>query len=121
MKRSKVHGFILFSLGAWFEEANRRIKDKPLRITISKRIFIDLVQNAGMAKKQERALYKNLEVLEKRRLISYKNKELALTKRGQKLYDNIKKDMGFYTNVLEKLVTKSPTSYTTRKLQTTLK
>ena len=73
MKQSKVHSFILFSLGAWFEEANKHIEDKPLQVSISKKTFIELVMNAGIARKQERALYKNLETLEKKKLISYEN------------------------------------------------
>lgn len=120
MKRSKVHGFILFSLGAWFEEANKRIGDKPLQVSISKKTFIELVINAGIAKKQERALYKNLEQLEKKKLISYTNKELELTKKGQKAYTKVKSEIGPYVNVLDKLITKSPTSYT-RKVQTIFK
>jgi DNA-binding PadR family transcriptional regulator len=117
MKHSKVHGFILFSLGAWFEEANKRIGDKPLQVSISKKTFIELVMNAGIAKKQERALYKNLEQLEKKKLISYINKGLSLTKKGEKHYGKIKQDMAPYINVLDKLVSQSPTSYT-RKVQT---
>ena len=117
MKRSKTHSFILFSLGAWFEEANKRIEDRPLEVSISKKTFIELVMNAGIAKKQERALYKNLEHLEKKKLVSYINTGLELTKKGQKRYDKIKSEMAPYINVLEKLVTKSPTSYT-RKVQT---
>jgi hypothetical protein len=107
-------------LGAWFEEANRRIEDKPLQVSISKKTFIELVMNAGIAKKQERALYKNLEELEKKKAISYINKSLALTPKGEKLYAKIKQDMAPYMNVLEKLVTQSPTSYT-KKVQTVFK
>lgn len=117
MKHSKVHGFILFSLGAWFEEANKRIRDKPLEVSISKKTFIELVMNAGIAKKQERALYRNLEQLEKKKTISYINKSLALTTKGKKMYSKIKQDMAPYLNVLDKLIAKSPTSYT-RKVQT---
>ena len=73
--------------------------------------------NAGIAKKQERAIYRNLEELEKKKSIAYVNKSLALTKKGEKLYAKIKEDMAPYINVLDKLVTESPTSYT-RKVQT---
>jgi DNA-binding PadR family transcriptional regulator len=104
-------------LGAWFEEANKHIEDKPLQVSISKKTFIELVTNAGIAKKQERALYKNLEHLEKKKLVSYINKGLSLTKKGQKRYDKIKDEMAPYINVLGKLTEKSPTSYT-RKVQT---
>jgi DNA-binding PadR family transcriptional regulator len=117
MKQSKVNSFILFSLGAWFEEANKHIEDKPLQVSISKKTFIELVMNAGIARKQERALYKNLETLEKKKLISYENKDLQLTKKGEKAYLKVKDELKPYINVLGKLTEKSPTSYT-RKVQT---
>ena len=117
MKTTKVQRFILFSLGKWFEEANKKIKHKPLKVSISKRIFIDLVKIAKIAKKQERALYKNLEILEKKKLIEYDNKELELTKKGKKLYEEINNNMKPYINVFKKLKEKSPISYT-KKIQT---
>ena len=88
MKSTKTLRFMLYSLGAWFEEANKKIKNKSLKVSISKTTFIDLVKTAKFAKKQERALYKNLEILEKKKLLSYNNKELKLTERGKKLKKN---------------------------------
>ena len=120
MKTTKVQRFILFALGKWFEEANKKIKHKPLKVSISKRIFIDLVKTAKIAQKQERALYKNLEILEKKKLVEYKNKELDLTKRGKKLYEEINKGVLPYLNVFKKLKDKSPISYT-KKVQTIFK
>ncbi len=117
MKSTKTQRFMLYSLGKWFEEANRKIKAKNLKVSISKTLFIELVLNAGFAKKQKRALYKNLEVLEKKKLISYRNRELELTKKGDKLFKEIKEDIMPYINVYKKLEDKSPTSYT-RKVQT---
>ena len=117
MKWTKVQKFILYALGRWFEEANKRIKDKSLTVSISKSHFIDVVMNAGIAKKQQRALYKNLETLEKKRLVSYSNKELFLTKRGEHWYKEIKSEMEPYIHVVKKLQEKSPTSYT-KKVQT---
>jgi len=117
MKWTKVQKFILYALGRWFEEANKRIKDKQLGVSISKSLFIDVVKNAGFAKKQERALYKNLETLEKKKLVSYKNKELFLSKRGEYWYKEIKNEIDPYLNVAKKLQDKSPTSYT-KKVQT---
>lgn len=120
MKSTKTQNFILFSLGKWYEEANKKIKGKPLEVCISKKSFIELVTKASLAKKQERALYKNLETLEKKKFISYKNKELMLTKKGKKLYDKLNKEISPYLNLYDKLKSKSPTSYT-KKVQTILK
>jgi hypothetical protein len=117
MKYTKTQRFILFSLGAWFEEANKKIGDKPLKVSISKKSFIELARNSGIAKKQERALYKNLEVLEKKKLLTYETKELKLIKKGETLYKKVREELDPFINLLYKLMTKSPTSYT-KKVQT---
>jgi len=120
VKSTKTQRFILFTLGKWYEEANKKIKGKPLQVCISKKIFIELVRKAGFAKKQERALYKNLETLEKKKLVKYANKELVLTIKGKKLFSKINNQVSPYINLYEKLKSKDPTSYT-RKVQTILK
>jgi predicted transcriptional regulator len=120
MKSTKTQRFILYSLGKWFEEANKKIKNTSLAVSISKTSFIELVLNSGIAKKQKRAIYKNLEDLEKRKLINYKNKEMELTKKGKKLFKEIKADLKPYIIVYKKLKEKSPTSYT-KKVQTVFK
>jgi len=120
MHSTKTQKYILYSLGAWFEEANKKIRHKRLEVSISKSLFIELILNAGFAKKQKRALYKNLESLEKKKFISYKYKELALTKKGQRLFQEIKTNIHPYIVVYTKLKKKNPTSYT-KKVQTVFK
>jgi len=120
MKTTRVQNFILFTLGRWFEEANKKIKNKSLTVSISKKLFIELVKVAQFAKKQERALYKNLEILEKKKLIEYKNKELELTKKGKELYEDISKRLKPFFNVFKKLKEKDPIGYT-KKVQTIFK
>lgn len=51
MKITKTEQFILYSLGKWFEEANRKIKSGNLKVSISKSLFIELVIKANFAKK----------------------------------------------------------------------
>jgi len=120
MKTTKVQNYILYSLGKWFEEANKKIKAKSLAVSISKVSFIELVKTANFAKKQERALYKNLEILEKKKLISYKNKELELTDKGNKLFKKIEKDILPYFEVIITLKGTNPNQYT-KKVQTVFK
>ncbi len=120
MKTTRVQNFMLFTLGKWFEEANKKIKNKSLQVSISKKTFIEVVKTAKFAEKQERALYKNLEILEKKKLIEYKNKELDLTERGKKLYADINKRLMPFFNVFNKLKKKGPISYT-KKIQTVFK
>ncbi len=120
MKSTKTQRFILYSLGKWFEEANKKIKAKHLKVSISKSLFIEVVMKSGIAKKQRRALYKNVETLEKRKFLTYKNRELELTKKGERLFKQIDREMSPYINVYKKLKEKSPTSYT-KKVQTVFK
>lgn len=117
MKTTRVQNFILFTLGKWFEEANRKIDDGQLRVSISKPVFISFIRAAGFAKKQERALYKNLEILEKKKLVSYHNGSLALTSKGHALYDDINKRLAPFFGVFTKLKESDPINYT-RKVQT---
>ena len=120
MPATNVQQYILFALGKWFEEANERIKFQPLEVSLSKNLFIDVVKRAEFAKKQPRALYKNLEILQKKKLISYKSKELKLTKKGEKLYQDINIKVMPYVNVFRKLKERDPTSYT-KRVQTVFK
>ncbi|MBN2458298.1 hypothetical protein JXB31_04170 [Candidatus Woesearchaeota archaeon] len=88
----KKHQYILFTLGRLYSELNSRLKDRHLRIAIPKYVFIELVQKANITEKKARALYRNLETLEKKKLISYKNSCLALTDKGDRLYLKIRKE-----------------------------
>jgi hypothetical protein len=117
MQVTKTQKYILYALGKWFEETNKKIKDQPLKVSISKSVFIDLVKKAKIADKQSRALYKNLETLEKSKLISYKNKELELTKKGDNIYKQIEKDIIPYIKLIKKINQKDTLKYT-RKVQT---
>ncbi len=89
-------------------------------MSLSKRSFIDLARKARITEKKERALYKNFEVLEKKGLVVYKNKNLMLTGRGQKLFSSIKKDLDPYVNVANILGSRDVLRHT-RKAQTVFK
>lgn len=86
---SRPQAFVLFALGRCYEECDRRFADKPLVVQMSKKAFIDLAQAAGMVSKGERAMYKNLEDLEAKKLISYENKSLKLTARGERFFQEL--------------------------------
>ena len=120
MRVTDVQAKMLFTLGYWYKEANRRIKAKGIEVVISKSSFISALMSAGVAGKKERALYKNLQVLEKARLISYDNKKLKLTSKGAEVYKRVKDSVMQYVRVIGKLKTKDPKSYT-KKLQTVFK
>src|SRR3989338_4801352 len=89
MRLTSEQNFILFSLGKCYEEFNRRFKEAPVQIEMSKSHFIELARAAGMVQKKARALYKNLEDLEAKKLLSYANTSLKLTYKGEKHYQRL--------------------------------
>jgi len=112
MRLTSEQNFILFSLGKCYEEFNRRFKEAPVQIEMSKSHFIELARAAGMVQKKERALYKNLEDLEAKKLLSYDNKSLKLTARGDKNYRALLSKINPYVEVACLLKTKNLLKYT---------
>lgn len=92
--------FVLYSLGQYLKEANKKFEDQPLEVSVSKINFIRMMQNADIIKKAERSLYKNLEVLEKKRLINYKNKFLSLNEKGLKKFNDMDSEISPYLHML---------------------
>ncbi len=82
--------------------------------------FIELARKANITEKKERALYKNLEALEQLKLISYDNKNLALTPKGRGVFERVKDDLAPYINVRGVLASDHVLNYTT-KSQTILR
>lgn len=120
MGLTKKQRLILYALGSWYLEANKKLKDQSLEIAISKAVFIDLIKKAHITERDERTLYKHLETLEKKKIISYKSKNLALTAKGRRLFEEINEELLPFTTVLEILKAKDPLSYS-RKAQTIFK
>ena len=117
---TKVQEFMLYALGTTYEQFTARFAGKPMAIVMSKADFIELVHSAKIASKKDRAVYRNLESLEKLRLIAYNNRTLALTKKGQLAYASIKRDLGPYFFVSDLLKSNDLLKYTTKK-QTVLR
>ncbi len=120
MEVGKPHKFILFTLGEYYSEVNKRLKTKSLQLIISKVVFIDLLKKAGIVKKKERAVYKNLEWLEKKKYIKYDNRVLSLTNKGNKELEKIRKEIQPYINVSKILKSKDLLKIA-KKSQTVLK
>ena len=96
---SKQQEYVLFALGRCYEECDRRFANTPVNVQLSKMNFIELAREAGMVKKGVRALYKNLENLEKKKLVAYKNKSLKLTTKGEKVFHSLLKNVEPYIAV----------------------
>ena len=120
MRVTKVQAFILFALGTCYAEFSKRFADKPLSVSMNKVAFIELARKANITTKKERALYKNLEALEALKLVAYDNKNLALTPKGQKVFERVHADLEPYINIKGVLTSDDIAKFTTRT-QTILK
>lgn len=108
---------ILHSLGQFYISLNQSLIEKPVRVRTSKITFIELLLKSNIIGKQERALYKNLEKLEKKRLIKYEHHLIKCTERGLRELEKIQKEIKPFADIehyFQKGV-KSP-----RKLQTVM-
>ena len=99
MKLNKIEKVMLYALGRYYEVSSKSLPDKSLTIHLPKTVFIDFVKKVGLFEKGERAIYKNLEYLEKRKLVSYENKSLRLTEKGGKEYTSIRTGLKPYFEV----------------------
>ena len=108
----------MFVLGKLYEESNRKLKEKILQVSISKSAFIEIVKKGGLTEKGERALYKNLEDLEKLNYINYENKILGLNRKGLKEYNKINRELKPYLNII-KIIESENLVRLTKKAMTT--
>ena len=117
IKITKTQKLILYSLRQFYQSLNQPLSEKHLRLRTSKIAFIELLLSSRIMGKQERALYKNLETLEDKKLIEYHNRKIKLTEKGVKIIDKINKEVKQFNNVKEYFKeVKKPK----RKLQTTI-
>lgn len=119
MRLNKKHKFILYALYQFLREANKRFTDKPLKMSVSKIVFIEALKKTKIADKSERALYRNLEVLEKKKLIRYENKFLKPTKRGLNMFISMHREIFPYLHATAILKKEAPRM--SRKAQTYFK
>ncbi|MFT4302968.1 MAG: hypothetical protein ACMXYG_00225 [Candidatus Woesearchaeota archaeon] len=120
MVLTKQEAYLLFALGKCYEIYNKRFNDKPLEVSISKSIFIDILISSKSIDIKSRAIYKNLESLEKKKLIKYSDKELKFTKKGLNEFKTKNKIISEYLILLEHI--KDPKTIKLHKrLQTKLK
>ena len=116
MKLTRTQRFILYSLSKFYEHLNQPLEDKPLKLRTSKVAFIELLTKSKIIARQERALYKNLEILEKKKLIEYDNRMIRFTKIGLTITARICAEVEMFGKIEEYFKSAS----TKRKLQTTI-
>lgn len=120
MRITKPQKYILFVLGKSYERINQKYREQPIEISISKIAFIELAKSAKLTEKRIRSLYKNLESLEKNKLIDYRNKSLHLTEKGADIYKKINSHLTPFLDVLQIINSSDMLKYT-NKTRTILK
>lgn len=118
MKLTKTERLILYSLGQFYASINQPLEEKPLKLETMKITFIELLLQSGIISKQERALYKNLEALEDKKLIEYENRMIRFTDSGLKILQKINTEIKQFVDVENYFRRKQKTR---RKLQTVIK
>jgi len=69
-------------------------------MSVSKINFIELLKRLKITEKSQRGLYKNLQTLEKKKLIQYENRFLKITSKGLKIVNRIENNINPYMLVL---------------------
>lgn len=117
MKPTKTQHLILFALGQFYTSLNQPLVEKPVQVRTSKIAFIEHLLKSKIISKQERALYKNLETLEHKKLILYENKMIMFTEFGLKELEKIGKEIQHFTDLENYFQQEKPKG----KLQTVMK
>jgi hypothetical protein len=116
MKLTKNQSLIIYSLRQFYESINQPLEQKPVTLRTSKIAFIELLLESQTMSKQKRAVYKNLETLEKKKLIAYDYRMIRFTEKGLKESEKINKEISQYTDIQKHFQGKKPK----RKLQTVI-
>ena len=117
MLLSKTERLILYSLGQFYRRLNQPLTDKHLKLRTSKIAFIEVLLSSKIITKQPRTVYKNLENLEKKKLISYDKRMIKFTALGLNILEKINLEIKQFVDVKEHFrKTKKPK----RKLQTVI-
>lgn len=114
MAFSKPQQHVLFLLGLCQEAYQKKLEDKPLNVSLSKIAFIELAIKAGLVEKKESALYKNLEMLEKNKCLRYFNKNLELTDKGKKKFEELRGELSPYLSACFTVSPESVSKFSTK-------
>ena len=97
MKIAKNQRLILYSLSCFYKSINQPLISKPLQLTTSKITFIELL--LGVIGKKERAIYKDLECLEQKKMIEYDQRMIQFTELGLREVEKIDREIGLYVSI----------------------
>jgi len=118
-KLTKPEKYVLYAIGFSYSSFNNKFKNKPFNVYFTKVSIIDILISTKSVDKKERALYKNIESLELKGYLKYKNNELSFTKKGFKAFTIISEYLKRFDN-LRKKISNPKTLKLHKKIQTKL-
>ncbi|MFC1741373.1 hypothetical protein ACFL3V_02470 [Nanoarchaeota archaeon] len=110
---------MLFILGQFLKATDKKFGPRHLSVSVSKVEFIESIIKLDIVAKKDRAVYRNLEELQKSRMVIYDEKSLRISKKGFAEYDRILKEFGAFIHIMQKMDPKKITFK--RKTQTRLR
>ena len=116
MKLSRVQKLVLYALGEFYASLNHPLLEKNLHLRTSKITFIELLLSSKIIAKQERAVYKNLEDLEKSKMIEYNHRMIKFTDKGLGELKKIEQEIKKFSEITSHFQKEKPK----RALQTTI-
>ena len=99
MLLGKTERLILYSLSEFYKSINQPLTATPLKLRTSKIAFIELLIEAKVISQQKRAVYKNLEALEEKKLIAYDKRMIKLTEKGLEILDKINQEVNQFVKI----------------------
>jgi len=117
MGASKKEKLVLYALHHYYNTVKDRLNKQMIEPTLTKTTFIELLMKAKLVEKKERAIYRNLESLEKQKLISYNKSKLRLTIKGSRICKKIHKDIEGFLFIHSTIKSGSP-STKAKRIQT---
>ncbi|MBI2666120.1 hypothetical protein HYX13_00760 [Candidatus Woesearchaeota archaeon] len=119
LKLTPTQKQMLYALGKFYEALNQPLVEKPLQLRTSKKKFIEVLLNSGIFAKKERAVYLNLETLEKKKnCLSYESHLIKMTEKGLLELQKIEKETQKLIALKNSFLNKKPLK---KDLQTIIK
>ncbi len=118
MTLTRVQRLILYSLGQFYRALNQPLIETLLELETQKITFIEHLKKSSVISKQERSIYRNLETLEQKKMITYDNHMIKFTKLG---LDELEKINSEISQILQIQKYFQQAEKPKRKLQTVIK
>ncbi len=99
---TRTQCLMLYALSKFYARLNQPLVEKPLQVRTSKAVFIRLILQSKVFSKQERAIYRNLEILEEKKCLIYENHMIIFTEKGLRELHKIEAEISKFLELSKK-------------------